>query len=412
MKLAKHSARKISGRGISGRGEESVALMEPMTVSEGNPARRQIDDLAFQLNQDANRLAGRLAPAVAASIGDLVRSMNCYYSNLIEGHDTHPIEIERALAEDFSADPKKRDLQKEAVAHIKVQEWIDVGGDVAVQGLAALLSEIHRLLYEQLPEGFLWLDRPSKKKARIAPGKWRDLDVAVGRHIPVSAGAIPRFIKRWEEAYQLSPARLLSELGSMHHRLVWIHPFADGNGRASRLLIHAVLRRIGVGSPLWAVSRGLARNVERYKALLQAADEPRRGDLDGRGSLSEAALAHFNRFFLEQALDQVSFMGSLIEIDRLLNRILLHVREEVAIKNLDEGAETVMRALFQSGELPRGEVEALLGSSPRTRTRILKGLFDLKMIQADSHRAPVRLLFSAENAERWMPGLFPPKRSN
>ena len=59
-----------------------------MTVSGGNPARRQIDDLAFQLNQDANRLAGRLAPAVAASIGDLVRSMNCYYSNLIEGHDT------------------------------------------------------------------------------------------------------------------------------------------------------------------------------------------------------------------------------------------------------------------------------------------------------------------------------------
>jgi Fic family protein len=407
MERAKDNVKKTSGRG-----EESVALMEPMTVSEGNPARREIDDLAFQLNQDASRLAGRLAPAVAASIGDLVRSMNCYYSNLIEGHDTHPIEIERALAEDFSADPKKRDLQKEAVAHIKVQEWIDVGGDVAVQGVAALLSEIHRLFYEQLPESFLWLELPSKKKVRIVPGSWRDLDVAVGRHIPISATAIPRFIKRWQEAYALSPARLLSELGAMHHRLVWIHPFADGNGRASRLLIHAILRRIGVGSPLWAVSRGLARNVERYKALLQAADEPRRGDLDGRGSLSEAALADFNRFFLEQALDQVSFMNNLIEIDRLLSRILLHVREEIAIKNLDEGAEKVMRALFQSGELPRGEVEALLGSSPRTRTRILKGLFDLKMIQADSHRAPVRLFFSAENAERWMPGLFPPKRSS
>jgi len=393
------------------RGEEPVALMEPMTVSEANPARRQLDDLAFQLNQDANRLAGRLAPAVAASIGDLVRSMNCYYSNLIEGHDTHPIDIEKALAEDFSADPKKRDLQKEAVAHIKVQEWIDIGGDVAVQGLAALISEIHRLFYEQLPESFLWLELPSKK-VRIVPGEWRKLDVAVGRHIAISATSIPRFIRRWEEAYTLRPARLLSELGAMHHRFVWIHPFADGNGRASRLLMHAVLRRIGVGSPLWAVSRGLARNVERYKALLQAADEPRRGDLDGRGALSEAALVDFNRFVLEQALDQVWFMGNLIEVDRLLNRILLHVREEVALKNLDEGAETVMRALFQSGELPRGEVEGLLGSSPRTRTRILKGLFDLKMIQADSHRAPVRVLFSAQNAERWMPGLFPPKQSN
>jgi Fic family protein len=217
---------------------------------------------------------------------------------------------------------------------------------------------------------------------------------------------------RWEEAYALPPARMLSELGSMHHRLVWIHPFADGNGRTSRLLTHAILRRIGVGSPLWAVSRGLARNVERYKALLQAADEPRRGDLDGRGSLSEAALVDFNRFFLEQALDQVSFMANLIEVDRLQARILLHVREEAALGRLDSGAEAVVRALFQSGELPRSEVDQLLGTSPRTRTRILKALFDLKMLQAESHRAPVRLLFSAANAERWMPGLFPPKRGD
>jgi Fic family protein len=384
--------------------------MEPMTISEANPARRQIDDLAFQLNRDANRLAGRLAPAVAASIGDLVRSMNCYYSNLIEGHDTHPIDIEKALAKDFSADPEKRDLQQEAIAHIKVQAWIDSGQDAAIQGMAALTSEIHRRFCAELPERLLRLELPSGKTVKIVPGAWRTLDVAVGRHVPVSPAAIPRFMRRWEKAYALPPARLLPELGSMHHRLVWIHPFADGNGRASRLLTHAILRRIGVGSALWAVSRGLARNVERYKALLQAADEPRRSDLDGRGALSEAALVDFNRFFLEQALDQVSFMGDLIEVDRLLARILLHVREEVALGTLDAGAEIVMRALFQSGELPRGEIDQLLGTSARTRTRILKALFDLKMLQADSHRAPIRLQFSAANAERWMPGLFPPKR--
>lgn len=405
MKRAKNRARVAPVRA-----DELVAMMEPMTVSEANPARRQIDDLAFQLNQDANRLAGRLAPAVAASIGDLVRSMNCYYSNLIEGHDTHPIDIEKAMAKNFSADPEKRDLQQEAVAHIKVQAWIDSGQDSAIQEMAALTFEIHRRFCAELPERPLRLELPSGKTVKIVPGAWRTLDVAVGRHVPVSPAAIPRFMRRWEEAYALPPARLLSELGSMHHRLVWIHPFADGNGRASRLLTHAILRRIGVGSPLWAVSRGLARNVERYKALLQAADEPRRGDLDGRGSLSEAALVDFNRFFLEQALDQVSFMGNLIEVDRLLARILLHVREEVALGRLDAGAEIVMRALLQSGELPRGEVDQLLGTSPRTRTRILKALFDLKMLHADSHRAPIRLLFSAANAERWMPGLFPPKR--
>ena len=47
--------------------------------------------------------------------------MNCYYSNLIEGHDTHPIDIERALKNDYSQDAHKRDLQLEAKAHIAVQ---------------------------------------------------------------------------------------------------------------------------------------------------------------------------------------------------------------------------------------------------------------------------------------------------
>lgn len=44
--------------------------------------------------------------------------MNCYYSNLIEGHDTHPTDIERALKNDYSNDPRKRDLQLVAKAHI------------------------------------------------------------------------------------------------------------------------------------------------------------------------------------------------------------------------------------------------------------------------------------------------------
>src|SRR6185437_6654834 len=61
------------------------------------------------------------------SLADLMRAMNCYYSNLIEGHDTHPVDIERALKNDYSQDRRKRDLQIEAKAHIDVQRWIDQG---------------------------------------------------------------------------------------------------------------------------------------------------------------------------------------------------------------------------------------------------------------------------------------------
>jgi Fic family protein len=408
MKPVKKAANNAT-KSAAAAGDELVTLMEPTLVGETAPARIELEELAFRLNQEANRLAGRLAPAVTAAIGDLVRSMNCYYSNLIEGHYTHPIDIERAMARDFAKDAKQRDLQKEAVAHIKVQTWIDDSGADGIAGLADLASEIHRRFCAELPESMLLVELPSREKIRLIPGAWRERDVAVGRHVAISHRAVPRFMKRWEEVYALKPGRLLPDLGGMHHRFLWIHPFLDGNGRTVRLLTHQRLRRIGIGSPLWAISRGLARNVDRYKALLQAADEARRGDLDGRGSLSEAALVAFNRFFLEQALDQVVFMAGLVEPARLLDRIMLHVGEEIRAGNLMPGSDIVIREVFYRGEMPRRDLEAILGRSERTRARIFRPLVERKMLQSNSHRGPVRLRFAAENAERWMPGLFPAK---
>jgi Fic family protein len=386
------------------RGNESLAMMEPMVVGEANPARGRLDELAFTLNQDANRLAGQLNHVMVAGIGDLVRYMNCFYSNLIEGHNTHPIDIERAMKQDYAREPEKRDLQLEAVAHVEVQEWIDAGGADNIGGFRELAREIHRRFYELLPEALREVALPNGGKTPVNPGEWRSHDVEVGRHVPIDPKSVDRFMRRWEEAYSLPRHRLIAEVGAMHHRLAWIHPFMDGNGRVARLVAHALLKRIGVGSPLWAVSRGLARNVEQYKSLLQAADQPRRGDFDGRGALSEKALADFDAFFLEKSIDQVTFMERLIEPQALLNRILLHLRELG-----DENEITVMQAVYYRGELPRGDIDGLIKASPRTRARVIASLEKKKMIASENHRAPIRILFSAENAERWMPGLFPPK---
>ena len=88
-------------------------------------ASRALDDDILPLIAEANLLAGRIHSVLRESIGDLVRSMNCYYSNLLEGHDTRPRDTDRALVNDFSDEPRKRDLQREALAHIHVQELID-----------------------------------------------------------------------------------------------------------------------------------------------------------------------------------------------------------------------------------------------------------------------------------------------
>lgn len=89
--------------------------------------------------------------------------------------------------------------------------------------------------------------------------------------------------------------------------LTWIHPIADGNGRAARLQTHCALWPMSEG--LWSPNRGLARKRDEYFAGLAEADAPRRGDLDGRGNLSEESLRHWVAFFLELCRDQVSYMA-------------------------------------------------------------------------------------------------------
>src|SRR6202050_1414276 len=153
---------------------EPVSLMEPLLIGDSSRHRGEITDLALELTQKAAGFRRSLPPSLLASLADLVRAMNCYYSNLIEGHDTHPIDIERALKGDYSTDDKKRDLQLEAKAHIAVQQWIDTGGLKGRAVAADSILEIHRRFCEALPEDLMWVEDPvTKERIKVIPGKLR-----------------------------------------------------------------------------------------------------------------------------------------------------------------------------------------------------------------------------------------------
>ena len=70
--------------------------MEPMRISEENTSRATLSELVLELTKRSASLRSSLPKGLAEPRADFVRSMNCYYSNLIEGHDTHPVDIERA----------------------------------------------------------------------------------------------------------------------------------------------------------------------------------------------------------------------------------------------------------------------------------------------------------------------------
>lgn len=399
---------KPAKRGVEDRGE-AIGRIEPLLIQESARQRAELADMVVELAGRAAGFRRSLPGGVLSPLADLVRAMNCYYSNLIEGHDTHPVDIERALRNDYSADKTKRNLQLEAKAHIEVQRWIDDGGLTGRATTADGLRDTHRRFCELLPDDLLWADDPETgERVRVEPGALRQRDVRVGQHIPVSAGAVPRFLKRFDEAYSRL-GRIDGTLAAAcaHHRLLWVHPFLDGNGRVARLMSHAILlEQLDTGG-VWSVARGLARNESTYKTKLMACDQERRNDLDGRGHLSEEALADFAKFFLEICLDQIGFVESLLQPGRLRERLLMWAEEEMRAGKLPAKAGSVLEAILYRGEFPRGAVAGLLGVSERQARRITSALIDTEVVASSSSRAPLRLAFPARLAPRLMPGLFP-----
>lgn len=387
---------------------EPVSLMEPMMPEESVAL---LDDLIIDLTAKANQLAGHINPIVQRSVGDLVRSMNCYYSNLIEGHDTHPRDIERALAQDFSTQPKKRALQLEAKAHIAVQSMIDEssGNDEIVS--ENYIRWLHREFCKQLSKEMLWVEDPdTKRKVKLVPGELRNETVAVGRHIPPRPENLERFLARFAEAYRpdrLSKLRRVVAIAASHHRLLWIHPFFDGNGRVARLFSHAFLKFVGLGSSLWSISRGLARTVEDYRSHLELADSSRLNDLDGRGSLSAQGLLNFCQYFLETCIDQVDYMSSLLDPTELIRRMQIFCEDEERAGRLPKQSFPLLREAWLVGEFERGRAAEITNYGQRQARTVLNELVKKGLLISDTPKGAVRLGFPIDIVERWFPKLYP-----
>src|SRR5262245_7362733 len=291
-----------------------------------------------------------------------------------------PVDIDRALKDDYAKDKEKRNPQREARAHIEVQRIIDRGEAPTPIVSVEFILWVHREFCSRLPDDLLWVENPqTHERQPVVPGELRERQVRIGRHVPPPADELQAFLARFAEAYaspRLSKLRKLIAVAASHHRLAWIHPFLDGNGRVARLFSHAWLRELGIGSEVWASSGGLARNVAEYKSRLMAADEQRRGDLDGRGNLTQAGLVEFCAFFLRACLDQVVFMENLLEPAEMLRRMEIWSEEEVRAKRIPRGSWPLLREGVVAGEFARGQASQLTGYEVRQARTVLNALID------------------------------------
>ncbi len=342
----------------------------------------------------------------------LLRAMNSYYSNRIEGQHTRPSELEQALRKDFSQDARLAARQRLAVAHIEAEIELEArfsGRDA----LAALytpeaVQDIHRSLFSRLPADDLQTDEGTA----IVPGQWRTRDVSVGRHVAPTADSLGAFLARWAQFYGGVPRgdASLVAMAAAHHRLGWIHPFVDGNGRVMRLHTHVLLGALGYTGGLWSPLRGFARGVDRYYALLAAADKARRGDLDGRGNLSESALVDWIDHVLDLCLDQVSFMRSLLRVDRIEQRIAacLSFERESLKSGVRMEALRPLHYLFVTGlDIERGDFKRMTGLGDRTAVNLLSALLRRGLLTSDTPQGRVRFGLPLHALRFYFPALWP-----
>jgi Fic family protein len=401
---------------------------EPLLPSEATMA--PLLERANDLQRAAVALGAASGQLAQQELRGLLRSMNSYYTNRIEGEHTRPSDIERALQKDYSSNADLARRQRLAVAHIQaearcearlaqglVAERAELGDKPANQQAAHAaqwlyeppsLQWLHRELFGALPADELRLSDGSA----MTPGEFRTRGVAVGRHEAPAWASLGAFLARWSQVYggmRRGEASIVA-FAAAHHRLTWMHPFLDGNGRVARLHTHLLTHALGLAGGLWSPLRGFARTADRYKALLQAADEHRRGDLDGRGNLSQAALVEWIGYVLDTCIDQVTFMAQQLDVTGMRERMLAALTFEAAVvkSGVRPQALIPLHYLFATqGTLGRAEFKTLMGLGDRVATATIAALLARGFVASDTPYGALRFAVPHHALRFYFPALWP-----
>ncbi len=387
--------------------------MEPLFPEDTSG---ELESLAIELISKAGALSGAMNTDTRKAIAEFLRPMNSYYSNLIEGHDTHPIDIDRALKNEYSNDKTKRDLQLEAYAHIKlhknISEEIKNDDNDIIPSSINYLKSIHKRFYDHLPDSFKELRSKQGDIKIVVPGEFRDCEVEVGKHVAPYSEKLELFTDRFEEFYNpksltnKSKTRRIIAIAASHHRLAWIHPFIDGNGRVVRLYSDAsfMYENLDAGG-LWSISRGLARKNEEYKSFLAQADLPRYNDYDGRGNLSNKKFVQFCKFFLEVAIDQTDFMYKMIDTNNILSHIKGFTNLMMNKGELRPEAEFILSDLFVKGKISKADAMRITNTSDKTLKITVDKLTEMELLS--SKKEGVSMMYYVNYPVKYSPMIFP-----
>ncbi|MDP2228397.1 MAG: Fic family protein [Moraxellaceae bacterium] len=354
----------------------TIGWLEPLLPGE---LLQALLDKCDRLQRETVRLHTLLAPHTRERVGALLRVTSSFYSNLIEGQYTEPL----TLAANAPKRSRKQ-LTDLAYTHMDAQQALEralqIHPDYPWSALFSLgfAQRVHERLFVGASDDDLRLRDGSLMQPGLVRGEHDNRNVRIGTHVAPDCSIVLPMLERMQAFYgaqQDFRRQLLSAL-AYHHRFAWVHPFPDGNGRTLRLITHLQLQRLGLSSPLWSLSRGLARRQGEYYERLGNADQPRRGDLDGRGQLTQQGLFEFLDFMLDTCLDQVEYMISALGTTALRARLESVLRMEPALvkAGIRPEAARALHILITQGQVSRSDFKVFLGLGERLATDQLSRL--------------------------------------
>ena len=336
-----------------------------------------------------------VSPITKVAIADFMMIVNSYYSNLIEDIIVNPLEIEKY--EKIEEVKSNNEGVAYLIAEKKINERLNRSIKTNLFSREFILFA-HKNLYENME---------NSTENSIVPGKIREIDVMVGSHIPPASEYIKNYLYDFEKAYNLENRDEITSLAlfaAAHHRLAWIHPFADGNGRAARLISTAAARKIGIDEGgIWSLPRAICKYRRQYYTMLENADKT-----DNNGLLNQDGLAKFCKFFLTVCNLEVLFIKNLLEFKTLENNVM-RIANSIAKNKLDlaEDLKKILIYVILKGEIVRGKIPELLNKPERTTRDITKKLIINNLLKSVTPKSPLRLNLPVKYGAMMFPGIFP-----
>ena len=210
----------------------------------------RVDELKKQLDQH------RPLPAAAVkNLRDVYRVEWTYNSNAIEGNTLSLIETKVVMEDGLTIGGKRLQEHFEVINHAEAISFIEDQVNQTVPLDERTLKTIHHLILKNIDDE--------------NAGRYRSINVRISgsqhespHFLQVSNDMQELFAWYEQEKEQLHPVELAA---LSHFKFVYIHPFADGNGRTARLLMNLIL--MGHGFPPAIVKAENAQRLAYYEVL-------------------------------------------------------------------------------------------------------------------------------------------------